>query len=191
MTYEEYLKKKKNNKTSSKGYSFFIKLMVTILLTIVSLIVLKLKPEYKANFYKYVFDDCISFVQINEIYKKYFKDVIPFENLIQTEPVFNETLTYTNISKYKDGVNLTVPSSYLVPILESGMVIYTGEKEEYGNTVIVEQVNGIEVWYSNLKNFNVKLYDYVEKGALLGEVDNNLYIVVKKDGEYLDYEETF
>lgn len=181
---------KKSNK-NSKGYTFIIKLMVTILLTITSLLVLKIKPEYKTSFYKYVFDDHISFVQINELYKKYFKDVLPFENFIQTEPVFDEKLTYTNISKYKDGVNLTVESSYLVPILESGMVIYTGEKEGYGNTVIIEQVNGIEVWYSNLKSMNVKLYDYVEKGALLGEVDNNLYIVVKKDGEYLDYEETF
>lgn len=190
MTYEEYLKRKKSNKCS-KGYIFILKLMFTILLTITSLIILKIKPEYKTSFYKYVFDDHISFVQINELYKKYFKDVIPFENLIKIEPVFNETLIYSNISKYKDGVNLTVSSAYLVPILESGMVIYTGKKEDYGNTVIIEQINGIEVWYANLKNFNVKLYDYVEKGTLLGEVDNNLYIVVKKDGEYLDYEKTF
>ena len=71
------------------------------------------------------------------------------------------------------------------------MVIYTGEKEEYGFTVIIEQVDGTEVWYSNLKNCNVKLYDYVEKGSLLGEVDNELYIVIVKDGIYLDYEEVF
>ena len=126
-----------------------------------------------------------------EFYEKYLKDVLPFQDLWKVEPVFQEKLTYSSISKYKDGSSLKVTSSYLVPILEDGMIIYTGEKEDYGLTVIIEQANGIEVWYSNLKNYRVKLYDYVEKGTLLGEVDNELYIVIKKDGKYLNYEEVF
>lgn len=190
LTVEEYLKKKKGSK-SSKSYSYLIKLMITVLLTISCLISLKIKPELKTNFYKYVFNDQISFVQINNLYEKYLKDVLPFQDLLKVKQVFNEQLTYSSISKYKDGNSLKVTSSYLVPILESGMVIYTGEKEEYGLTVIIEQVDGTEVWYSNLKSYNIKLYDYVEKGSLLGEVDNELYIVIKKDGKYLDYEEVF
>ena len=46
------------------------------------------------------------------------------------------------------------------------------------------------MWYGNLGNINVNLYDYVEKGALLGEVkDTNLYLVYQKDGKYVDYKE--
>ena len=191
MTLENYLKSKKKVVKISNSYKFLIKFMITILLTVICLITLKMKPDLKPTFYKYVFDDNISFVQIKNTYEKYLKDVIPFKNLIKVQPVFNEKITYSNINKYKDGNSLTVSSSYLVPILNSGMVIYTGEKEEYGLTVIIEQVDGLEVWYSNLKNYNVKLYDYVEKGNLLGEVDDNLYIVIKKDGKYLDYEEVF
>jgi len=191
MSVEEYLKSKKKVVQVSNSYKFLIKFMITILLTITSLITLKIKPDLKPTFYKYVFDDRISFVQIKSTYEKYLKDVIPFKNLIKEQSVFNEKITYSNISKYKDGSSLEVSSSYLVPILNSGMVIYTGEKEEYGLTVIIEQIDGLEVWYSNLKNYNVKLYDYVEKGNLLGEVDNNLYIVIKKDGKFLDYEEVF
>lgn len=192
LTVEEYLKSKnKKSNKNNKGYNYLIKLMITIVLTIGCLIILKVKPELKTNFYKYVFSDQISFVQINGLYEKYLKDILPFNNLLNVEPVFNEELTYSSISKYKDGYSLKVSSSYLVPILESGMVIYTGEKEEYGFTVIIEQADGTEVWYSNLKNSNVKLYDYVEKGSLLGEADNELYIVIVKDGIYLDYEEVF
>lgn len=191
MSVEEYLKSKKKVVQVSNSYKFLIKFMITILLTITSLITLKIKPDLKPTFYKYVFDDRISFIQIKSVYEKYLKDVIPFKNLIKEQSVFNEKITYSNINKYKDGFSLEVSSSYLVPILNSGMVIYTGEKEGYGLTVIIEQVDGLEVWYSNLKNYNVKLYDYVEKGNLLGEVDNNLYIVIKKDGKYLDYEEVF
>lgn len=191
MTVEKYLKKKKNKYQVSSSYKFLIKFMITIVITITCLIILKIKPDLKTTFYKYVFDDKISFVQIKNTYEKYLKDVIPFKNIIKEQPVFNEKISYDSISKYKDGSSLYVGSSYLVPILNDGMVIYTGEKEDYGLTVIIEQIDGIEVWYSNLKNYNVKLYDYVEKGNLLGEVDDNLYIIIKKDGKYLDYEEVF
>lgn len=189
VTLEEY--KKKKNKNDGKGFIYLTKLMITILITITTLLILKIKPDLKSSFYEHVFHDQISFVQVNEFYEKYLKDVLPFQDLWKVEPVFQEKLTYSSISKYKDGSSLKVTSSYLVPILEDGMIIYTGEKEDYGLTVIIEQVNGIEVWYSNLKNYRVKLYDYVEKGTLLGEVDNELYIVIKKDGKYLNYEEVF
>lgn len=189
MTIEDYLKKKKNNSDVKKNYNYLFKIMITILITIICLITLKADPNLKAPFYKYVFSDHISFVQINELYKKYLKNVLPFE-YINTKPVFDEKLVYSDISKYKDGTKLTVTSSYLVPILENGMVVYIGDKEDYGTTVIIEQVDGIEVWYANLKNYNVKLYDYVEKGSLLGEVDNELYIVMKKNGEFINYEDT-
>ena len=88
-----------------------------------------------------------------------------------------------------DGVELEVASNYLVPNLESGMVIFVGEKENLGKTVIIEQVNGVEVWYSNLSSININIYDYVEKGSLIGEVsDQKLYLTFKKDGQILNYE---
>ena len=50
------------------------------------------------------------------------------------------------------------------------------------------EVNGINTEYSNINASNYKLYDYVEKGKLLGEVDGNkLYLSFEKEGKYLDY----
>ena len=70
------------------------------------------------------------------------------------------------------------------------MVTFVGEKENYGNTIIIEQVDGVSLWYSNIDKENVKLYDYVEKGSLLGEVKGNtLYLVYKKDDNVLNYED--
>ena len=109
LTVEEYLKNKnKKSNKNNKGYNYLIKLMITIVLTIGCLIILKVKPELKTNFYKYVFSDQISFVQINGLYEKYLKDVLPFNNLLNVEPVFNEELIYSSISKYKDGYSLKV-----------------------------------------------------------------------------------
>ena len=51
MTVEEYLKRKKKVVQVSNSYKFLIKFMVTILLTIASLITLKIKPDLKPTFY--------------------------------------------------------------------------------------------------------------------------------------------
>ncbi len=81
-----------------------------------------------------------------------------------------------------------VANNYLVPSLESGMVVFIGDKDNYPNTIIIEQVNGINVWYSNIENINVNLYDYIDKGTLLGStINDELYLVYKKDGKTLDY----
>ena len=55
---------------------------------------------------------------------------------------------------------LGVEKNLLVPVLESGMVIFVGEKDNYGSTVIIEQVDGIECWYGNVTNLNVKFITY-------------------------------
>ena len=78
---------------------------------------------------------------------------------------------------------LSVDSNYMVPVIESGIIIYLENKK-----VIISQVNGINTEYSNINASNYKLYDYVEKGKLLGEVDGNkLYLSFEKEGKYLDY----
>ena len=103
--------------------------------------------------------------------------------------VFSEKIKYNTISKYYDGVSLSVSNNLLVPILESGMVVFVGEKENYGSTVIVEGVDGVDVWYGNLENINVQMYDFVEKGSALASTSSDkLYLVFKKDGENIDYE---
>ena len=101
--------------------------------------------------------------------------------------VFNEKINYKEKYDYNDGVKLVVDNNYLVPVFESGIVVYKGEKDNYGYTVIVQQVDGVDVWYSNISS-DIDLYDYVEKGSLLGEVkDNNLYLYFYKNGEFIDY----
>lgn len=170
--------------------SSFIKFMISIILTLVTLIVLKNNNELKSIFYKYVYQDNISFASINEFYKSKFGHQLPFmEYFKDTTLVFNETLSYNEANIYKDGVNLSVSENYLVPSINDGVVVFIGEKEGYGNTLIIEQKDGVSVWYSNLSEINLSMYDYVLKGELIGMVNNNLYLVFIKDGEFVDYKE--
>ena len=104
--------------------------------------------------------------------------------------MFNEKINFFKEEKYLNGVKLTVEENYLVPVIESGVIVYIGLKDNLGNTIIVEQVDGIETIYSNIDLLNYKLYDYVEKGELIGEtINKNLILQFQKNGEYLDYKE--
>lgn len=184
------IEEKKETPKQNLIFLWMIKLLVTILLTLLTLILLKQNQVYKKNFHKYVFEDHFNFTKINEMYKKTFGSSIPFSNFVKkpVTTVFNEKLVYKEVSKYLDGARLTVEEKYLVPTLQNGMVVFIGKKDGYGNTIIVEGTDGVEMWYGNINKTNLKIYDYIEKGSFLGEVSNNyLYVVFKKDGKILDY----
>jgi len=171
--------------------SYINKILISVLLFIVLLIVVKVDSKYKEVIYRNVYEQNFSFAKANELYKKYFGDILPFDKIVPVdEVVFNEKMVYSNVSLYKDGVALTVAEKYLVPVIETGIVVFIGEKDEYGKTIIIQQTNGIDVWYGNVNVSDIKLYDYVKKGQLLGEViDNELYMVFQKNGDFLDYKE--
>lgn len=170
-------------------FKWLSKVCLVIIITLVALIVIKHNSKVKNFIYDKVYNDNISFAYINKIYKKYLGSNTLFDNTLNTKPVFNEKLVYTNKEKMEEGLKLSVEDNYLVPNLESGLVVFTGTKDGYGNVVIVEAVDGVDIWYGNLSNINVKLYDYVDKGGLIGSCDSTLYLIHKKDGEILDYED--
>lgn len=186
----------KINGTNNKPKKFNCKkhinrILFLIVLFLINLIVMKKSTTYRDFIYNKVYNNNFSFAKVKEFYNKYLGGVDSLNKVVKnTTPVFNETLTYKSKSKYLDGVKLEVSTNYLVPIIKEGLVVFSGEKEGYGNVIIIQGVDDINIWYGNMSNTSVKLYDYVEKGTLLGEVSNNtLYLVYEKDGKFLDIEE--
>lgn len=184
----------RNNKSEQSNIKKYLKklgIRVGIVLTIfLSLaITCNYSDKFKDVITKYVFTESISFTKIKNIYNKYLGGILPIKKEVDTKKVFNEKLNYSNLSLYYDGVNLTVSDGYLVPALREGMVVFIGNKDNYGNTVIIEDLNGTYIWYGNISTTSLKLYDYIETGSYIGEVNKNLYMVFSKDNEYLSYEE--
>ena len=186
----KYLDKKSN---SNKGVisKLFSKFLICLLLFISLLVFIKFDKNNKQIVYKYLYENKISLSTVNAWYKKHFGDITPFQDLVKdkTKLVFNDKLDYKELSVYKDGVRLDVDKNYLVPVIESGIVVFVGNKDDYGKTVIIEQTDGVSVWYGNIDNINVSLYDYVSKGEYLGEVNDSFYMVFQKEGKYLKYED--
>lgn len=189
---QKYLNKnKKTNKPKHTLYKFIIRLFICILLVLGTLIFLKYDKNGKQIIYKYLYENNINFATINNWYQEHFGDILPFQNTVKekTKLVFNENLVYKDASIYKNGVKLNVEDNYLVPIIESGIVVFIGNKDDYGKTVIIEQIDGVNVWYGNIDNINVSLYDYVSKGELLAEASKSFYMAFQKNGKFLKYQD--
>ena len=167
------------------------KFLITIIIFLIGLICIKKDVSLKDIIKENIFEKSIKFTNNQKLYDKYFGSYLTFErNNKNTESVFNEKINFFKEEKYLNGVKLTVEENYLVPVIESGVIVYIGLKDNLGNTIIVEQVDGIETIYSNIDLLNYKLYDYVEKGELIGEtINKNLILQFQKNGEYLDYKE--
>ena len=163
------------------------KSLICILLFLLFLICnIKIK-DFKSIFYEKVYNSNISFAKINKIYESYFGSLFPIES-VNDIMVFNESLVYKNKEKYHDGVLLQVDYNYIVPSIKNGIVIYIGEKETYGKTIIVEDDTGLDIWYSNINVLNISLYDYVNRGDYLGEAkDGKLIMLFQKKGIFEDY----
>ena len=166
--------------------NYISKTLIVTIITLVILILMKGNSNFKTKFYKYVYDTSYKFSDAINLYHKYFGNIY---NVSKTETVSSDKLSYGNIEAYYDGAKLSVGSNYAVPIIESGIVVFIGNKDNFGNTVIVQQINGIDMWYGNISDSSIKLYDYVSKGSILGNCNNYLYVLFKKDGNILPYEE--
>ena len=185
------MKKNKEEKIIKYLRSLIFRSMTVIVLFLILAILSKSNPQYKDTIINNIYEKNISFAKIKNLYTKYLGGIVPLDKKVEQElQVFNESLEYNTENIYHDGVKLNVSKNYLVPILEEGMVVYIGEKENYGNVVIIEGIDGINIWYGNMNTTTVKLYDYVEKNAYLGTTkDDILYLVYQKDGKFLDYKE--
>ncbi len=190
MTLEEYKNKnnKKNNKNSKKYVTNLLtRSLITIILVFGVLIMVNFDKDFKSDLEKYLFKTNYNFSSINKLYNNYFADFLKTSK--DSVAVFEEKEKTEDYKKYKDGVVKQIGKNEEIKLLNGGIVVFIGEKEDYGNTVIVQQSNGTDAWYGNIKKVDVKLYDYLEKGETLGTASEKLYLVFQKDGEYLDYKE--
>ena len=193
--YQKKLKKENNNNESSGFFkrflfSMLIKTLIVIVLFLGSLIYIRQSDDNKDNFKNVVYNNSLSFAKIYSLYNKYLGDVIPFKNVFKdnTKLVSSDKITYSNITKESNGYILDVSSDYALSSISSGIVVEKKKNDTYGNIIKVQDKEGLNVTYGMLSDINVDLYDYVEKGEIIGKANKKLYLIFEKDGKYLSYE---
>ena len=180
----------KNNPSKRTKYinGLFSRVLISIVLLLGSVIFVKYNNKNLLLYKEYVFEKSFKFAKFNKLYNKYLGSILPFEKVNdKSNTVFNESFKYSEKCKNLDGTKFKVGNNYLMPSLHSGIVVFIGEKENYGNTVIIQGTNGVDIWYTNV-NTSLKLYDYVKKNELVGEVKgDSVTLVLQKDNKYIDY----
>lgn len=189
---DAYASKKRDISDSKIKYlkGLISRILVTIIFVLGSIIFTNISPQNKKLYKSNVLENSLEFNKINEMYQKVFGNNDIIKKSSEGEAVFNNTLMYSNIEKYNNGVKLTVGNNTVVSALESGIVVFIGDKDNLGNTVIIQGNDGYDIWYSNITDTDIKVYDYLESGGIVGTSNTeDIYITIMKDGKYINYEE--
>lgn len=182
---EEYFKEK-NNEAPRKSNNFITKILLSVIFVFISLIYIKNDDKNLEKYKNYVFTKTFSFAKANNLFDKVIDRNLVIDNN-KTSMVFNDNIELSS-EKYKNGTKIKFDSNSIINSLESGIVVFIGEKDDLGNTIIIQGVDGYDIWYSNINNSNLTIYDYIEKDSIIGESEE-LIITISKDGKYIDYEE--
>ena len=190
---KEYLDNSKDEgsiKVKALSRRIVSKLLLSIIFLLVSIILINRSDKVKAFYQKNIYTNSWSFTKFNSLYNKYFGSLVKDYQVPDTGSVFNETLSYSHIEDYLNGSILSVSNNYLVPVIESGIIVYLGDKDALKNTCIVQGVDGVDIWYSNIDISKLTLMDYVNKGEFLSTtLSDKLYLTLERGNEYIKYED--
>jgi stage IV sporulation protein FA len=180
------LNNKKNTHISKYINNLFTRTLLSVILVLICAIFIEYSDNNLLFFKNKLFNDTFSFTKINELYTKYFGNIIA-DNTLAT-PVFNDNTLYSNITELDNSYKVELNTNTM-SFLESGIVVFIGEKDNLGKTVIVQGIDGVDIWYSNISSCNLTIYDYIKKDDILGEVnDNEVILTFMEDGNYINYE---
>jgi len=163
--------------------------LIAIIFVLASIIFTNVSTKNKEFYKEHVLENSLEFTKINNWYQKHFGNVDITKKEPSSTTVFN-TIKYSNIESFKNSSKLTVGMNEVVNVITSGIVVFIGEKEDLGNTVIIQGNDGIDIWYSNITDTDLKVYDYIESGSIIGTSNSDyIYITIYKDGKTISYEE--
>lgn len=90
-------------------------------------------------------------------------------------------------------VTIETPKGTAVTAMSGGRVVFVGEKEEFGQTVVIQHSDESETWYGHLSEIDVSIYEYVDKGSSIGKatetsdgLNGSFYFALKKDNAFVD-----
>ena len=91
---------------------------------------------------------------------------------------------YSHRLKMHEGLDFGARPGTPIYAPADGVVIYSGKKPGFGNTLSIDHGYGLETIYAHAKSLNVKKGQQVKRGYLIAQVGNTGY----STGPHLHYE---
>lgn len=189
---------------------FMLRSMISVVLFLVIAIMYKTGMPQLEGARQVVHDTFqheFEFAVVEEWYQNQFGRplaLLPMQSEVALEDVDNQNpqLVYAvpasgsiTQSFEQNGTGILVETEAEAPVesVKAGYVFYIGEQDNLGRMVGIQHSDGSESWYGMLQEVNVKLYDTVEAGKILGKVTSSneagkgIYYFALKQGEvYID-----
>lgn len=86
-------------------------------------------------------------------------------------------------------MSLSKPDTGQVTAGAEGLVAFIGEKDGWGNCIILQHAGGMETWYGPIATAEVELSDWVQPEEVLGRIDpsgGHLQFAVTQGGQFVD-----
>ena len=181
-----------NYQDDKKISKIFSKILLSIIFILASCIYIHLDENNLTKYKKYLFEDNLTFAKINASYQKIFGSLFPSVTSNNTDVLASNEVVLNEVEEYLDGYKIKTSKNTPINVITSGIVVFLDDKEGYGKTAIIQGIDGYDIWYGNITDPSVKLYDYVEKGSILANSSDEFYYnVFYKDGNKVGYEEYF
>ena len=166
-----------------------MRILLSIAFILFILILKKCNNSLVQNFKNNLFNRSFNFIKVNKVSQKVLgKDVFYYQNTGDITEVMASS--FDSKTKYYDGEKFNISSNLPIGSISSGVVVFIGNKNEYKNTIIIQGIDGFNIWYGNIKDVNVKTYDYVQEGNLIGAADGDfIYLLIEKNNKYFTYDE--
>ena len=180
-------------KINSKKYvsSLITRILLIIIFLLFILILNKYNKSLIHKFKDNLFNKSFNFIKVNKISQKLLgRDVFYYQKNNDSSLVLSNNFTSSGKEKYFDGEKINVSTDLPIGSIKSGVVVFIGNKDNFNNTVIIQGIDGFNIWYGNLTDININLYDYVEEHNLIGSADGDfVYLLIEKDNKFYTYDE--
>lgn len=186
MKDSKYYKKMMLKHGKIKDNCWISKLLLSIIVVLSCLIVTNFDSEIRNNFNTNILEKNINFGYFKRIYNKFVGGKEVDDTLV---------VSLTNLIDYTEengSYKVNVSEGEGIEVMTSGIIVYSGDKDNLGNTIIIQGNDGVDIWYSNVSLNGFSLYDYVSKGDIIGiSLSDYYYFNIVKDGKKMKYEEYF
>lgn len=191
-SHKKRIKKETNDEKKSFNYlkCLISRTLIAIIFLLIGIIFYKIDTSNKELINKYLYEDNWNFINVKNIFEDKIGKIIPVSKTNSELVMSNGDFT-TNPYDYKNDLTIfSLKEDTNITALCGGIVVFMGNKDNLGNTIIIQGNDGIDIWYSNITKSNISLYDYVDKNTIIGEsVNKSITLKISKNGNFISYEE--
>jgi stage IV sporulation protein FA len=190
-SYEDFVEKQGNIPT--KQSTLLIRLLISAIIVLCLAIVLKSSSPMSGKVHSVVqklFSQEFQFASATKWYEKHFGSPLTLFQKNKTDIARNSEQNLAvpasgkvlqNFKIDGKGVIIQTSQNQKVEAMKEGVVLFVGNKDSLGKTIIIQHADGSESWYGKLKEAKVNASDRVESKQVIGKVSTT------NDGKYGSY----